>query len=99
MITPRLGSSIWRRLDDGHTAVVETSVAIAECEHEDDVWAAAVEEGTWIFPCDGHWIEFEVESVLDHPVGPGGIVVLALECPPFGVWERLDSWTPATEGT
>lgn len=95
MITPRPGSSIWRRVDDGATAVVETSVApMSDWSHDDDVWSA-VEEGTWIFPCDGGAIEFEVESVLYHPIGPGGIVVVAPECPTFGVWERLDIWTPS----
>lgn len=93
MITPRPGSSIWRRVDDGPTAVIETIMAPMDSGHHDDVWAA-LEEGTWIFPCDAPWIEFEVESVLSHPVSHGGIVVVAAERPSFGTWEKLDSWSP-----
>lgn len=94
MIAPRPGSNIWRRVDDGYTAVAETSIGpMTDSGHADDVWSVLA-QGTWIFPCDESGIEFEVEIVLSHPVGQGGIVVVSPERPTFGSWERLDSWRP-----
>lgn len=94
MITPRPGSSIWRRVDDGHTAVAETSLGpLMDSGHADHLWSVLA-QGTWILPCDGSGIEFEVESVVSHPVGQGGIVVVSTERPTFGSWERLDGWMP-----
>lgn len=38
-----------------------------------------------------------LSAVLSHPIDQGNIVVVAPERPTFGVWERLDSWTPSAD--
>jgi hypothetical protein len=93
-VTPRPGSAIWRRTDINRWCTyLECSAAGAEdCDDDMTLGLPNLGSGEFIYDMGNEATEFEIERLLDYGTDTTGMVIIAPSRPPFGRWEKLDTW-------